>query len=89
MAAEPIANGTPGARARRPGRSLRARLLLWGLQAVASAVGAWQGFGFGREISGLPLAVTLATLTAVFAALMVDALADGLDRLRDYIAPPR
>jgi hypothetical protein len=78
MASEPV----PPRRSA-PARSLTARLLLWSVQMVAAALGAWQGWGFGREISGLPLAVTLAVVTAVFAALMVDALADALDRLRE------
>lgn len=52
------------------------------MQLAATGLGAWQGWVFGERISGLPLAVVLAAMTAVFAALMVDALADALDRLR-------
>ncbi|MBL8304711.1 MAG: hypothetical protein JNM26_18315 [Ideonella sp.] len=51
-------------------------------QVVAAAVGAKYGYDFGHEVSGWVLGVALAANAAVFGALAVSAVADGVDRWR-------
>jgi hypothetical protein len=53
------------------------------LQIAAAAVGAWQGLGFGVEISGLALGLLLAANGALFGSLAAQTLVDVADRLAD------
>ena len=49
-------------------------------QVVAAAVGAKYGYDFGHEVSGWVLGAALAANAAVFGALAVSAVADGVER---------
>lgn len=50
-------------------------------QAVAFAVGAWQGYGFGALIGGTPLGVVVALNMGVMAAVAAGSAVGWLQRL--------
>ncbi len=58
------------------------RLVLLVIHVVAAAVGAKLGFGFGLQIGGMPMGVLLAANSALFGWLMVGALDELVQRLR-------
>lgn len=46
--------------------------------AIGGAVGAWAGYGFGAEVSGVLLGVVAGANCAVFGALIAGSLVDAL-----------
>lgn len=62
---------------------LTAEKALWlGVHAAAAGALAWMGYGFGIQIGGAPMGFMAAANSALFAWLMVAALADQVQRLR-------
>ena len=55
--------------------------LLLAVQAAAAAALAWLGYGFGIQIGGAPMGFIAAANCALFAWLMVPALAEQAQRL--------
>lgn len=58
------------------------RRWIWASQAVAALVGLVLGYDFGVRISGTWLGVALALNAAVFSSMVVDMLADRIERAR-------
>ena len=53
-------------------------------QALAALAFAWLGYGFGIQIGGAPMGLLAAANCALFAWLMVPALAEWAQRLLRY-----
>jgi len=64
-------------------------LAMKGVQAAAAAAFAWLGHGFGIQIGGAPMGVLAAANCALFAWLMVPALAEWAQRLAQLSRRPR
>jgi hypothetical protein len=59
-------------------------LVLKASQALAALGLAWSGYGFGIQIGGAPMGLLAAANCALFACLMVPALAEWAQRLWRY-----
>lgn len=63
-------------------RPLLLHRLVQAAQLAAAAAGAIASYGFGLQISGLPLALLLAANGAFFGAIMIGFLAELVGRVR-------